>query len=92
MYFELNYDIKRFHDVRTLLSLSVLTPPPSIFSSNEEIVPSDVPICSKCTYGTLSNIQFLENHFLFTCNAHDLHIETCLEDLQYIYKRCLQAL
>ena len=56
--------------------------PPPKFSSNEEIVSPDVPLCSKRTYGTLSNIQFLENHFLFTCNGHDLHIVTCLEELQ----------
>ena len=52
-----------------------------------------MPICSKCTHGTLSNIQFLEDHFLFNCYGHYLHIEACLEELQYINKCCcLQAL
>ena len=83
--------ISRGSGCKNLVFLSLMTPPP-IYSSNEEIVPLDVPICSECTYGTLSNIQFLENHSLFTYNGHNLHIEICLEELGYICKCCLQAL
>ena len=81
LYFELNYDIKRFENVRALPFLSLLTPPPHIFSRYEEIVPSVVTIRSKFTHGTLSNIQFLEIHCLFTCNGQDLHIKSCFEEL-----------
>ena len=56
LYFELNYDIKSIRMSELCFFESINPPPPPLFSSNEEIVPSDVPICSKCTYGTLSNI------------------------------------
>ena len=51
------------------------------FSSNEEGVLLDVPLCSKYTNNrsTPCNIQSFENHLLFTYNDRDLHIEHHLE-------------
>ena len=72
-------------DVRTLVLLSLLTPPPPPYVQAMKKL-----FHQMCPYA--ENNQFLENHSLFTYNGHNLHIETCLEELQYIYKCCLQAL
>ena len=64
---------------------------PCIFTQWRKGVPPDMLQSLKCKYGPLFHIQSLENQLRFIYNDLDLHKNSPLEILQYIYKCGLET-